>query len=45
VLEKGILALSTGTGRSDEGDFRTSINEIERRKDGNIKAGRDKLRS
>jgi hypothetical protein len=45
VLEEGVLALSTGTRRSNKRDLSTSINEIERRKNGNIKARCHKIRS
>ena len=43
VLEKGILALSTGTGRPNEGDFGTGINEIKGRNNGDVEAGRHEL--
>jgi hypothetical protein len=39
VLEKGILALSTGTRRPNEGDFDTGIDEIKGRKNGDVEAG------
>jgi hypothetical protein len=43
VLEKGILALSAGTRRPNEGDFGTGTNEIKGRKNGDVEAGRHEL--
>jgi hypothetical protein len=39
LLEKGILALSIGTRRPNEGDFDTGIDEIKGRKNGDVEAG------
>ena len=43
VLEKGILALSAGTGRPNEGDFGSGINEIKGRNNDDVEAGRHEL--
>ena len=43
VLEKGILALSAGTRRPNEGNFGTGINEIKGWNNGDVEAGRHEL--
>ena len=40
MLEKGILALSAGTRRPNEGDFGTGINEIKGRNNDDVEARR-----
>ena len=43
MLEKGILALSAGTRRPNEGDFGTGTNEIKGRNNDDVEAGRHEL--
>ena len=43
MLEKGVLALSAGTRRPNEGDFGAGINEIKRRNNSDVETRRREL--